>query len=588
MTKATVAAALTAATLCLGAGPGLAGDAHVPSVQRLVQEAVAAKAKYVRIPAGTYRVGVEGKSRAHLLFEGARDLEVDGRGVTLVMTQPEHTLVAFRNCSGVRVRGITVDCDPILFTQGIVAAIHPQGGWYDIRIEAGYPSSAEEFRRTRPMSIFDATTREFKSGVADLFLGGVEQRAADTWRVYPVKEVIGRHRFPTTTVQVGDLAAIPRNGGPAWTCRGCENMVFEDITIYQSGSMAFHEHAGPGGTVLRGCRVLRRPGTTRLLSTCADGFHCKNMRRGPVVEDCVFEGMHDDGINIHGMFSRVLENASGTEVLTAPGFVEWAKPGDSVEFYRQSSFASLGVFRLVTSDRLKDPAWRKRALEYWPAFGYRFVYRLKLDREPLVKAGDAMMSLDYVGNGFAIRNNVFRNHRYRSMLIKASSGVIEGNRIYGCSNDAITLTPHLNREGGFARNVVIRGNSIEHVGMLPWHKAAIRVGVYGGGPELACREHRNIVIEDNTIDDVAGNGVVVANASDVQVRGNRISGVGLRRVSSKVPVAIEVRNAQSVRLTGNAISRTPAVSARIAIAESCDRDTVVADGNRFEPAPGQP
>jgi len=105
---------------------------------------------------------------------------------------------------------------------------------------------------------------------------------------------------------------------------------------------------------------------------------------------------------------------------------------------------------------------------------------------------------------------------------------------------------------------------------------------------LACREHRNIVIEDNTIDDVAGNGVVVANASGVQVRRNRISGVGLRRVSSKAPVAIEVRNAERVRLTGNTIVRTSAVSARIVIAASCDRDTVVADGNRVELAPGQP
>ena len=573
---------------CMSLGMAMAAEEskseRPESVLRAVlAKALASKARQVRIPPGVYRVAYDPSARSHLLFDGVQDLAIDARGVELVMADARRSLVAFRNCRRVALRGLTIDCDPLLFTQGSVAAMDPKGGWYDVRIEPGYRADLENLPKHRPMSIFDARTREFKTRVADLYMGRIERTAPDMWRAYPVKEVIGRHRFPTDTVQVGDLAAIPFFGGPGVTCRGCEDMVFEDVTIYHTGGMAFHEHAGPGGTILRRCRVLCRPGTTRLLSTCADGFHCKNMRRGPTVEDCVFEGMHDDGINIHGMFSRVLEPADDGRVLTAPAFIEWAGPGDRVEFFNGPSGRSTGLFRVVASQRLTGAEWTERARQYWPSFGYRMVYRLRLDRRPDVAAGDAMVSASYVGSRFVVRNNRFRNHRYRAILIKASHGLVEGNHITGCTNDAISLTPILYNEAGFVRDVVVRGNVIRRVGMLPWHRAAIKVSVAGAASTVACREHRGLTIEDNVIEDAAGGGILVTNANGVEIKGNRLSAIGHRRVSARTPLAIEIRNSDRVSVVGNVISKTAPACARIAVDPSCSAGTVEIGANRVVP-----
>ncbi len=571
-------AALTIMTLL--AAPQRRDEAALRS---LLHGATQDKATHVRIPPGVYRLKADAKTRTHLLFDGVEDLTIDATGVEFVMTQPQYSLIAFRNCRRVTLRGLTIDCDPILFTQGAVAAIEPNGAWYDVRIEDGYRTDIENLGRPRPMSIFDPKTREFKTGVPDLFMSRIEKRGGRVWRAFPIPEVIGRHRFPTDTVHVGDLAAIAFSGGPAITCRGCEDMTFERVTIYQSGSMAFHEHGGGGGTKLLRCRVLRKPGTTRLLSTCADGFHCKDMRRGPVVEACTFEGMHDDGINIHGMFSRVLEAATGTTVVTSPAFTESAVPGDKVEFFRTPSCESVGTFTVKKKTRLPLDDWREKAKLYWPTWGHKFAYRLTLDRTPDVKPGDAMVSTSYVGSGYVIRNCEFRNLRYRAILAKGSNGLIVGNRIYGCANDAIALTPILYDECSFSRNVIVRGNTIRHTGMLPWHRAAIHVSVVGRAKGVTCREHRDITIEGNLIDDVAGTGIRVTNASRVKIVGNRILRVGERRVSKRVPVAIEVGNSEHVEIEGNRIENTSAESRGIAVGPGCDVGTISLNGKPVQP-----
>ena len=50
-----------------------------------------------------------------------------------------------------------------------------------------------------------------------------------------------------------------------------------------AGAMAFHEDNGEGNTRIVNCKVTRKPGTDRLLSTNADGFWSGSMRKGPTV-----------------------------------------------------------------------------------------------------------------------------------------------------------------------------------------------------------------------------------------------------------------------------------------------------------------
>jgi len=154
-----------------------------------------------------------------------------------------------------------------------------------------------------------------------------------------------------------------------------------------------------------------------------------------------------------------------------------------------------------------------------------------------------------------VRNNVFRNHRYRAILLRTSEGVVEDNTIEGVTNDAIVLAPDLWTEGTWCRDIAIRRNTIRRAGMVPWHKAAIWVGAYGNVP---AHGNRQIVIEDNTIDDIAGDGIRIENADGVIVRHNQLSRIGQRRVNQNVPQGVRVDQCGAVELEGNTLAASPA------------------------------
>lgn len=524
-------------------------------LREAIARAVATGAKQVTLPPGTYRLNAIPDAGAHLLFDGVKDLAVDATGVEIVCTDPQASLVAFRNCARVTVKGMTVDCDPLQFTQGRITALEPDGKWLECRIDDGYRTDVDAFQTPRPLAVFEPGPEgRFKSGIADLFLGKVEAVSERVWRVHAIPEVIGRHRFPVELLAVGDRVALPRPGGPAWSCRGCVDMRFENVTLYQAGSIAFHEHAGGGGTVLRNCKVMRRPGTNRLLSTNADGGHFKNLHRGPDIQDCLFEGMHDDGINIHGMYSRVVAVEPDGTPLTCPGFVDWNTPGDTVAFYRQETGELLAERKIVSSERVDAKPYAEVAAKLVHT-GPHFVYRTKVADPPPLAVGDVMASYDYNGRGFVIRHNVFRNHRYRAILLRTAHGVVEDNVIEGVTNDAIVLAPDVWGEGTWCDDIQVRRNTIRRAGMVPWCQAAIRVGVYGNLPYAG---NRRIVIEDNVIDDFAGDGIRVENTDGVVVRNNRLSRIGERRVNKNVPVGVRMDKCGEVSLAGNTLADSPA------------------------------
>ena len=557
------AALLAGATGCL-ARPVPRDEADL---RKLLADAIAAGARRVRIPPGEYRLKVGPSGRAHVLFENVRDMTIDARGVTFVITEAAKApFVAFYGCSDVTLIGLTVDCDPLQFTQGRIIGMAEDRNWYDLKIDEGYRSDAEAFSDPRPMSVFDPDTREWKLNVPDIRITKIAPREGGRiWRIHPVKR--NRAKYP---IAIGDPAAIPYFGRSALTCRKSVNITFKDVTIYQSGSMAFHEHAGGGNTRLTGCKVLRKPGTNRLLSTNADGFHCKNMAKGPTVEECVFEGMHDDGINIHAMLARVLSGA-GKEVLVVPYYFEWSGPGDKVEFYSSEDASSLGIYTVKSCERTTDPALRRRARERFDK-GHRYVYRMTLDRPVKLATGDGMASLNYIGSDYVVRGCTFRNIRYRGVLAKAHRGVIENNRFIACANTAITLTPDLFDEGPYSRDVVVRGNYIERCGKLPYPIAGHGILVYASNwhkhvAKVTAHEHANIVIENNVIKDVPRDGIYVRGVKNVTIRGNRLSRIGRRRTARGTPVAIRVENSEGVTLTDNSITDTADESARIVTGE---------------------
>jgi hypothetical protein len=57
--------------------------------------------------------------------------------------------------------------------------------------------------------------------------------------------------------------------------------------------------------------------------------HCQQNRSGPVIEDCYFEGMADDAINIYAPPNVLREIREPTQWLVSPGCL--ILPGDRLQ-----------------------------------------------------------------------------------------------------------------------------------------------------------------------------------------------------------------------------------------------------------------
>ena len=101
---------------------------------------------------------------------------------------------------------------------------------------------------------------------------------------------------------------LARGHGSAVFAQGCDGIRIENVTVHASPGLAVGLVGNRGEIVVRGLEVRFAPGTTRLLTANADGVHCQQNRSGPVIEDCYFEGMADDAINLYAPPNVVARN----------------------------------------------------------------------------------------------------------------------------------------------------------------------------------------------------------------------------------------------------------------------------------------
>ena len=85
------------------------------------------------------------------------------------------------------------------------------------------------------------------------------------------------------------------HGGVAdfWHTRDCAVM---NLTVYASPGLVVG-CLDSDRLLLDGIRTIYRD-ERRLLTANADGIHCQSSRQGPVVQNCLFTGMADDGLNV--------------------------------------------------------------------------------------------------------------------------------------------------------------------------------------------------------------------------------------------------------------------------------------------------
>ena len=502
-------------------GDGVHDDG--PALRRAMAAAIqAGPGSRVVLSPKTYRLLENPRSDYQLDLTDVGGLIIEGNGARLINT-PSSNLIRLRGCQGVTVRGLTVDYDPLPFTQGTIVQVDADEGTFDLRLHIGYPlPPADTWVKQRLGqggwqwgSVIDPKERHRRWDVQMHFFIKSVQALDLAERLYRI-EVTPQFKKALSPVRAGDRFFLPlpyvRSGGRGgsmgtnFSVMACSNCTIEDITFYSARSgMVFGVSHNEGPISLRKLAIRFKPGTNRICTTWRDGIHSKDNRMGPVIEDCYFEGMLDDSINMGANTAMAREIRSDTKfVLSGAPF----RPNDEVLVWdpvtgrtlARTTVVSLGRERGAVLVTLREPVsgvvtGRKRP--------HRDI------------ASTHFYNLSRCGRGFVVRDCTFKPQRRHALLVRAPDGLIENNLIDGVGGSAVALGNEMGSfyEGPFPSNTIVRNNTIRNT-----QDTAIKV--YTRTRKQAVTMTRGIQIRNNNITVLPGRkGIEVSHAQAV-VEGN--------------------------------------------------------------------
>ena len=523
----------------------------------------------VVLDAGTYRVLPAAPRETCFPIHQATNLTVRGAGKStrIVIADPASGGFGFGLCQQVSVRNLALDYDPVPFCQGTIRAVDGQTGSFDLEVEPGYPTpdAGNFLKAVEPYGkwgmIMDPATRRIRAGTPDHYMTPRwERREGRVWRFFTADE---HYRRNLSHLRVGDAYVhLARGHGSAVFAQGCDGIHIENVTVHASPGLAVGLVSNRGEILVRGLEVRFAPNTTRLLTANADGVHCQQNRSGPVIEDCYFEGMADDGVNIYTPPNVVREVRSPSQWLVSPGAI--ILPGDRLQVLDPKTGRLRGVVK-VTGGRIEQRA---------------FLIHLEPPLEGVVagadhRAADTLYNLDACGTGFVIRRNHMNGNRRYGCLLRAGNGVVEDNLFADTTGAGVVLANEPDwPEGPVPWGITIRSNRFFRGGTCLGyadspHGAALAVRPARLGHGLAeAQPVRDLVIENNEFIDRAGTAIFVGGATNVTVRDNRITASATAELRRSGP-AILIESSSGVSLLNTAISDPrPGTTAALELAPS--------------------
>jgi len=232
-------------------------------------------------------------------------------------------------------------------------------------------------------------------------------------------------------------------------------------------------------------------GSGRVIASSADGMHFSGCKGQITINNCRFNGMHDDPVNVHGTHLIVSEIVSPTSLKLkfkhhqTYGF-EAFNAKDTVAYLHA---ASLQIFEQGVVKTAKMIAEREMLVEMEKPFSAE------------LKVGDALENVTWTPS-VTIKNSRFEGTISRGTLITTRRKVlIENNVYYRTGMHAILIENDAEGwfESGPVTDVTIRNNQFIECGYNSSpNNYVINVNLQNHKPAPKYYVHKNIRIENNT------------------------------------------------------------------------------------------
>lgn len=509
----------------------------------------------LRVDPGTYRFGpVEtappGEKDPHAEARRIQDVTIDGSGATFIFTNPLRTGLQFVGGRDITVQGLTIDYEPLPFTQGEIVGVSDNGKTITLAIDDQYPSLSHDM-----FAQADRVWASVHEADGSLISGIKKENSFD--KFFSETAQTGERQF-TLTIQNSSrgietgrrLTIVARNNGTALDFYKVDRPTIEDVTVHASGGSAFGASVC-SDPVIRGATVVPPSDSNRQIATDADGIRFVNCISSATITDCQHERLLDDSIVVQHTFAEVTEIIDSQTIRVEDVHPFVVAEGDtlgvqSVSGARKGSLPPISEYRprFTTLGRRQKPA------------------EITFEEE----FTDTVSEGDFVGNeatgtqNFVVSNNELYNHRGILIRVTAGPGKIENNTLVGASRNAVELESDTDQNfspKGWCHNVTVRNNKIRRAGLAYFageHPAAIRCHhlTFEGTPTEG-QPHRNINIIGNDIANCASLGIDVEASQNVRIEDNSIRRVNqLGYPSGSYGVALS--NVADVTVRGNQVS----------------------------------
>ncbi|MFD1817829.1 Pectate lyase superfamily protein [Pseudarcicella hirudinis] len=231
-------------------------------------------------------------------------------------------------------------------------------------------------------------------------------------------------------------------------------------------------------------------GSGRVIASSADGMHFSGCRGQITINNCRFNGMHDDPVNVHGTHLKIIEIVSPTSLKLrfmhpqSYGFLPFV-PGDTVAYVHSASLQIFGQ-EIVRSAKMISE--------------HDVLVELQKPLADNVSVGDVLENITWTP-ALTIKNSRFERTNTRGTLVTTRRKVlIENNVYYRTGMHAILIENDASGwyESGEVTDVTIRNNQFIECGFnsAPGNYI-ININPQDHEPARGYYVHKNITIENN-------------------------------------------------------------------------------------------
>lgn len=463
-----------------------------------------------------------------LPLTGLRNVRIKGNGARFIM-HGATIGVAIVDSVGVTLEGVSIDwARPFVTSAWIVdvkdgeTTVEIDGEKEPYAVEDGKFYAIGEGWKTpyECMLVCRGDSHAIVEGTTDIWWRGKFKPTAvkDRW-ILPLD-------LKAKNVRPGDCLLIrpDKRPFPATVVYRAHDTRFHDVALQTAWGMGVicqrsenFAWTGSGPAAARRSGVFAPTGERRFATLNADATHFSNVKGKVEIENCLFECMMDDAINVHstclGVTEKIDERTLRCRYMhrQAYGFEVFAA-GERLRFIRGKTLENGPVVTVKEVESI-DP--------------YEVVVTLDRAIPAGYGAGDAVENADYQPS-VVFRGNIVARNRARGTLFTTPKPVlVESNLFERVSGSAILFAGDSQGwyESGACENVVVRGNTFRDCLTSAYDYCEGLFSFYPMIRDVAkqkTRYHRNITIEDNLIETFDVPLIFAISTEDVTFRRNTV------------------------------------------------------------------